>query len=103
AAATRRVRGLTSNVLFPALLLSADLAAVAAIIYVSTPPIASNRFLLLALMSVSLAAFYFGSGLGVYATLLSAVMYALISEVLPPFVAGPRPYSAITNVVLFTL
>jgi diguanylate cyclase (GGDEF)-like protein len=103
ATAARRVAGLTSNALFPALLLTADLVAVAGIIYVSSPPGVSHRFLMLALMSVSLAAFYFGAGLGVYVTLLSAALYLLIARVLPPIVGGLPPVGPVTNAILFAL
>ncbi len=87
----------------PALLVTADLVMMGAIFYVSAVPLIHNRFLILALLPVPLAAFYFGWGLGVYAAALSATIYVLIARVLPPFVAGPPPISVLANVALFTL
>lgn len=103
AAAARRVQALTSNVLFPALLLTADVAAIAGIIYVSSMPDVSHRFLMIALMSVSLASFYFGKALGAYATVLSAALYLLMALWLRPVIAGPRPAGVVTSVMLFVL
>jgi diguanylate cyclase (GGDEF)-like protein len=59
--------------------------------------------LLLAVMSVSLASFYFGWGLGYYAVFVSAALYLLIAAILPPFISGPRSDSTATSVVLFLL
>jgi diguanylate cyclase (GGDEF)-like protein len=66
-------------------------------------PLVSNRFLILAILSVTLAAFYFGWGLGIYAALLSTGIYILIGDVLTPFVDGPRPISMSANIALFSL
>ena len=87
----------------PALLVTADVVAMAVMFYVTTVPLATNRFLILAALVAPLAAFYFGWGLGAYAALLSAAMYLLIGQVLPPFVEGPRPISVWANIALFSL
>jgi diguanylate cyclase (GGDEF)-like protein len=50
-----------------------------------------------------LAAFYFGWGLGAYAGVLSALIFWLIADLLPPFVDGPRPISVLANITLFSL
>jgi diguanylate cyclase (GGDEF)-like protein len=87
----------------PALLVTADLVAMGATIYLTTPPIVANQFLILAMLSVPLAAFYFGTGLGVYATLLAATVYLAIGRLLPPFVPGPPPLSILANLSLFAI
>jgi diguanylate cyclase (GGDEF)-like protein len=101
--AVQRARALTTQQWLPALLVTADLVTIGAVIFITSIPLVSQRFLILALLSVPLAAFYFGWGLGVYAALLSAVMYVLIAEVVPPLNPGPRPVSSVVNVALFTL
>lgn len=99
----QRARTLTTQPWLPALLVTADLVTVGAIIFITSIPLVSQRFLILALLSVPLAAFYFGWGLGVYAAILSAAIYVLIAEILPPLNAGPRPVNSVVNVALFTL
>lgn len=87
----------------PALLVTADIVAMGAMFYATTVPLATNRFLILAGLTAPLAAFYFGWGLGAYATVLSAAVYLLIGQILPPFVEGPRPISVWANLALYTL
>ena len=87
----------------PAMLVTSDLVAMGALFYLTMAPLLSNRFLILAILSVTLSAFYFGWALGVYATLLGAAIYVLIGDVLTPFVDGPRPISLAANIALFTL
>ena len=87
----------------PALLVTADLVTMGALFYLTMVPLVSNRFLILAILVVALAAFYFGWGLGIYAALLSTAIYILIGDVLTPFVNGPRPISLAANVALFSL
>jgi diguanylate cyclase (GGDEF)-like protein len=101
--AVQRTPGLTGQSWLPVLLVTADLVTIGAIIFITSIPLVSQRFLILALLSVPLAAFYFGWGLGIYAAVLSAVIYVLIAELLPPLNAGPRPVSSVVNVSLFTL
>lgn len=83
-------------------LVSADLLTIAAVVYITTPPLLAYRFLLLALLSTQMAAFYFGWRLSVYAMVLSAVLYTLLAHVAPPLVPGPRP-AGILNLALFVL
>lgn len=87
----------------PALLVTADLVAMGALFYMTTVPLASNRFLILSGLTAPLAAFYFGTPLGVYAALLAAAVYVLIGQLLPPFVDGPRPISVGANIALYAL
>jgi diguanylate cyclase (GGDEF)-like protein len=87
----------------PALLVTADIIAMGAMFYATTVPLATNRFLILAGLTAPLAAFYFGWGLGAYATILAAAVYVLIGQILPPFVAGPRPINVWANIALFSL
>jgi diguanylate cyclase (GGDEF)-like protein len=99
--AVRRAPTLTARLWLPALLVTADLLAMGATIYLTSPPIVSNQFLIFAMLSVPLAAFYFGTGLGVYAALLAAAIYVAIAGLLPPFVPGAPPISITANVLLF--
>jgi len=101
--AVERAPVMTSRPWLPAMLVTADLVAMGATIYLTSEPIVSNRFLILALMWVPLAAFYFGSGAGVYATVLAAVIYIAIGRLLPPFVPGPPPISITANLSLFAI
>src|SRR5437867_4459560 len=101
--AVRRAPTLAVGPWLPALLVTADLVTIGAIIFITSMPLVSQRFLILALLSVPLAAFYFGWGLGVYAAVLAAGIYLLIAEVLPPLIPGPRPVSSTVNVALFAL
>lgn len=85
----------------PALLVTADLIAAGAVFYVTTPPLLANRYLVLATMSVPLASFYFGWGLGVYAAVLAMVVYALIGRILPQLIPGPPVLSIPANLAIF--
>ena len=91
----------TSRPWLPALLVTSDLAVMAATIYFTSPPILANRFLILALLSVPLAAFYFGTALGIYAATLAAVLFVAISGYFAPFVPGPPLLSIPANLALF--
>lgn len=102
-ALVQRVARLTARPWLPGLLVTSDLLMVGAVVYLTGIPQVSPRFLMVALLFVPLAAFYFGVWLGVYAAALSGVVYLLIGELLPPFVVGPRPVSSAINVALFTL
>lgn len=101
--AVERSSAATSRPWLPALLLTADLVAMGATIYYTTAPIESDRFLILALLSVPLAAFYFGTGLGVYATVVAAALYVAIAGILIPAVPGPAPLSLPTSLSLFAI
>jgi diguanylate cyclase (GGDEF)-like protein len=99
----QRSAKLTALRWLPGLLVTADLAMVGAIVYLTGVPLSSSRFLIVALMFVSIATFYFGVWLGVYAALLAGAIYLLIGEVLPAYVPGPRPFSSPVNVALFSM
>jgi diguanylate cyclase (GGDEF)-like protein len=75
----------------PALLVTADVLALAALVWLTGSPAVAARMLLGALMVVQLAVFYFGWGLGIYAAVMSALAYIAITLVLPPQAAGPVP------------
>jgi len=94
---------LTASWWLRGVIVTADLLMVGAVVYLTGVPLVAQRFLIVALLFVPLAAFYFGAWLGVYAGLLSVLVYLLIGELLPPFVPGPRPVSSAINVALFTL
>ena len=94
---------LTSKPWLRGAIVTSDLLMVGALVYMTGIPQVSQRFLIVALLFVALAAFYFGAWLGVYATALSALTYLMIGEVLPPFIEGPRPVSSAINVALFAL
>jgi diguanylate cyclase (GGDEF)-like protein len=99
--AVERSKAITSRPWLPAVLVTMDLVAMAATIYLTTAPILSNRFLIVALLSVPLAAFYFGTALGLYAALLAGTLFILISGILPPLVEGPATMSIPANLALF--
>jgi len=101
--AVKQSQELSARPWLPGLLVTADLIMVGAIVYLTGIPQVSERFLIVALLFVPIAAFYFGAWLGVYAALLSSVIYMLIGEVLTPYVSGPRPTSSAINVALFTM
>ena len=75
----------------PALLVTADVAALAALVWLTGSPAAAPRLLLGALLVVQLAVFYFGWGLGTYAAAISSVAYVVIALVLPPQAPGAAP------------
>jgi diguanylate cyclase (GGDEF)-like protein len=99
----QRRQALRASSVLPALLVTADLVAMGALFYLTTVPLASNRFLILSALTAPLAAFYFGTPLGAYAALLAAAVYLLIGQILPSFVEGPRPISVWANIALYGL
>jgi len=89
----------------PALLVTADVLALASLVWLTGSPAVASRMLLGALMVVQLAVFYFGWGLGIYAAVLSALAFIAITLVLPPQAPGPVPAlrDVAFTVGLFTL
>jgi diguanylate cyclase (GGDEF)-like protein len=67
----------------PTLLVTADITAMALIIWVSGTPAEMGRILMGATLCVQLAVFYFGRLLGSYAALLAALAYLLTTRVAP--------------------
>ncbi len=75
----------------PAVLLTADIATIAAVCYLISTPDQMYRVLLLGMLSVQLSVFYFGSRQGTWAAVLTLIAYLSLALVIPPFVAGARP------------
>jgi diguanylate cyclase (GGDEF)-like protein len=75
----------------PAFLVTADVVALAALVWLTGSPAVAPRLLLGALLVVQLAVFHFGWRLGIFAAVLSAAAYVLIALVLPPQAAGAVP------------
>ena len=75
----------------PALLVTADVLALASLVWLSGSPAVATRFLVGALLVVQLAVFYFGRTLGIYAATLSALAYVVVARVLPPQAPGAAP------------
>jgi diguanylate cyclase (GGDEF)-like protein len=75
----------------PALLVAADVLALATLVWLTGSPAVATRLLLGALLVVQLAAFYFGWRLGTLAAVLAAAAYVAIALVLPPQAPGPIP------------
>ncbi len=67
----------------PALLVTADIAALATIVWSSGTPAEMGRILMGGLLVVQLAVFYFGRRLGSYAAVLTIVAYLLTTRILP--------------------
>jgi diguanylate cyclase (GGDEF)-like protein len=86
----RRARTM-HNSWIPSLLVTADVLALAAIVWLSGGPGVAARLLVGALLVVQLAVFYFGWALGTYAAVISAAAYVAIALFLPPPVAGDLP------------
>ena len=84
----------------PALLVTADITALALSIWLSGPPAEMGRILIGATLVVQLAVFYFGRPLGTYAALLASLAYLCTTYVTPSSAVVPRP--ALPH-VLFTL
>jgi diguanylate cyclase (GGDEF)-like protein len=89
----------------PSLLLTADIAALAAFVYLTSSPEQFHRILLLGFLSMQLGVFYFGRAHGTLAALLTIGAYLLVALGVPAFVAGPRPavVSVAFNVTLFAM
>ena len=84
----------------PAFLVTADVVALAAITWLSGTPSDASRILLVGILVVQLAVFYFGRSLGTYSAIISAIAYVMVAVVLPQRVPGVHPT---IRQVLFTL
>lgn len=95
---------LPAQAAFPSVLLAADIAALAGVCYLTSPPDEMHRILLLGLLSTQLGVFYFGRKHGTLAAALTVVAY-LLTTLGPPFVAGPSPslIAVALNVTLFSI
>ena len=84
-------RAITVHRSMPALLVTADVLALASLIWLTGSPAVAARLLVGALLVVQLAVFYFGRTLGIYAAVISGLAYIFVARVLPPQAAGPAP------------
>ena len=75
----------------PALLVTADVVALASLTWLGGTPSDAPRILIAGLLVVQLAVFYFGRWLGTYSAIISALAYVLVAALLPPHVQGLRP------------
>ena len=84
-------RAITVHRSMPALLVTADVLALASLVWLTGSPAVAARLLVGALLVVQLAVFYFGRTLGIYAAVISGLAYIFVARVLPPQAAGPAP------------
>ena len=98
AAVVRRARTVHETRL-PAFLVTADVVALATLIWLSGDPSFAGRIFAPALLMVQLAVFYFGRALGTYAGVLVSLAYIAIVLVLPTRNPAVRPQ---LSDVLFT-
>lgn len=75
----------------PALLVTADVLTLTALLWLSGDPSDATRILVAGLLVVQLAVFYFGRWLGAYSAIICGVGYVLVAGILPPFVSGAHP------------
>ncbi|MEO8622996.1 MAG: GGDEF domain-containing protein [bacterium] len=75
----------------PALLVTADVLTLSAMIWFSGTPEEMGRILIGATLVVQLAVFYFGRRLGAYSALLAALAYLVSTRVAPNFTLLPDP------------
>ncbi|HVZ77197.1 MAG TPA: GGDEF domain-containing protein, partial [Gemmatimonadaceae bacterium] len=89
----------------PGILVTADVLAISGVFYFGAATTVHYRMLVVGLLVVQLAVFYFGWRLGAYATLLAAAMYIVTDAVLPPYGAGAHAPLSTTalNVTVFVL
>lgn len=90
-AATVRRAAVVHEIRLPAFLVTADVLALTAITWLSGGPSEASRILIVGLLVVQLAVFYFGRWLGTYSAGISAVGYLLVGALLPQYVQGDRP------------
>jgi diguanylate cyclase (GGDEF)-like protein len=100
-----RFRPPAQHARIPTLLVTADITAIAMIVWLNGAPSDAGRMFLPALLVVQISAYYFGQSLGGYAVALSALWYLLIARVLPAQVigAGMSIAGATYSVVLFAV
>lgn len=102
ALAAERVRRAETvhEIRLPAFLVTTDIVAIGALIWLSGNASDATRILVTGLLVVQLAVFYFGRGLGTYSAVIAGIAYVLVALVLPQQVSGVRPG---TPQVAFTL
>jgi diguanylate cyclase (GGDEF)-like protein len=74
----------------PALLVTADIAALATVVWASGTPAEMGRILMGALLVVQLAVFYFGRRLGTYAAVLAMIAYLMTTQLAPAIGQTPK-------------
>ena len=84
----------------PALLVTADIVALAMLMWASGLPVDMGRILVGAILVVQLAVFYFGRALGTYSAALAAVAYLFTSLVAPPSTPSDMPRPELAHVLL---
>ncbi|MBW8770598.1 MAG: GGDEF domain-containing protein [Gemmatimonadetes bacterium] len=84
-------RAITVHRNVPALLVTADVLALASLVWLTGSPAVAARLLVGALLIVQLAVFYFGRTLGIYAAAISGMAYLFVARVLPPQASGAAP------------
>ena len=89
----------------PAFLVTADVVALAAIVWLSGAATDASRILIAGLLVVQLAVFYFGRWLGTYSAVISGLAYLMVAAVLPQRVLGaqPTPTQLLSMLGLFAL
>ncbi len=85
----RHMRSTALHASFPWVLALADVAAIAGCCYLSSAPQQLDRILLLGLLPVQVAAFYFGRRHGAFAAALAIVAFLVLALFAAPFVDGP--------------
>ena len=89
----------------PALLVTADIAAMTALFFLTAPAEQQHRILILGVVSVQLSVFYFGWRQATWAATLILASYLYATLVATPFVPGPAigVDAALLNATLFAL
>lgn len=95
----------TLGSVLPTFLVTADIAAMTALFYLTATPQQQHRLLILGVLSVQLSVFYFGWRQATWAAGLLAGAYLLTTTVWPPYVPGPRSdlRAIALNLTLFAL
>jgi diguanylate cyclase (GGDEF)-like protein len=87
----------------PALLVTADVLALATVVWISSTPAEMARILMGGLLVVQLAVFYFGRRLGSYSALLVALAYLLTTLIVPSQRPAPTLPHVLYSVGVFGL
>jgi diguanylate cyclase (GGDEF)-like protein len=93
-AAVVRKADIVHETRLPAFLVTADVTALAGLIWLSGGPSDAGRILVPALLVVQLAVFYFGRALGTYSAVIAALAYVIIALAVPQHTPGVRPAAA---------
>ncbi len=101
----QRSPSVTVGSVFPVLLLTTDIAALAGFCYLTSTPQELHRILLLGFLSMQLGVFYFGRVHGWIAAGLIITSYLVFTLGVGPYVPGPPPSAMAVafNVTLFAI